>query len=234
MKELISNKLLDETEELQPCINRTKEEENFKVLKESLEASLKLKHEIEGTITSLAIQYNKLLKIKLIVLICTVALLTAFEVLFFTYSYMFIIIPLVTLALVISLLKLLDLLAYRLHMKKIDLANLTLDLEQLLIEHEAIINKTPHKLLRYLLKQNNKSKAFERGIYIVCKNNKALRHKLKATGLLSKKGIFESDEELLDTIVTIEDNFFNTIFAYYRKNTLKEAVDKYFEIVTIE
>lgn len=115
-----------------------------------------------------------------------------------------------------------------------DCNNINVNTENLLAIVEALLDnclvlkeQIDKKVFKILLNKPLKIK-YNTYIDFICYIDEKLNTKLKR--LKDIKGIISNNVEMLRIIENIENNYFNTIFEENRENTLKDAVDAYYEL----
>ncbi|SMC23204.1 hypothetical protein SAMN02745134_01806 [Clostridium acidisoli DSM 12555] len=112
---------------------------------------------------------------------------------------------------------------------EINTEDLILVMDQFLYNYEKLLKEIPLKLLNHELRNSHKSN-FDKYIYFISINNKSLRKKIRSKKLKIYKGIFCKNNDFINDMETLENNYFNTVFTYNRKDTLEEAVKSFLEI----
>ena len=111
---------------------------------------------------------------------------------------------------------------------KLDLENIVELVEEILDNYIKLSEQLSTEFLKSIKKQQSKTD-YDRYIALVGDNNKNLRKKIKNKKLHIYKGSFCKSKDMLIGIETIENNYFNTIFPFNRRNTLEEAIKSYLE-----
>lgn len=111
---------------------------------------------------------------------------------------------------------------------KLDLENIVELVEEILDNHIKLVEQLNTEFLTSLKKQYKKTD-YDRYIFLVSENNKKLKTKVKNKKLRIYKGIFCESKDVLNGIETVENNYFNTVFPFNRRDTLEEAIKSYLE-----
>ena len=109
--------------------------------------------------------------------------------------------------------------------KKIDLKNVVEMVSKVLDNHAKLTEEASLYFLVDLPKENKKSNSdnFYAFIYDNNKNIKKIQYKK----LKIYRGIFSQSNYMFSIIESVENNYFNTIFTYNRRDSLEEAAESY-------
>lgn len=112
--------------------------------------------------------------------------------------------------------------------KNITLKKITSVVNEILENYGKLAEIVPVEFLNIATKRYSKS-SYDEYIAFIGYNNKNIKKKIKNKRLKVFKGIFSKSSYMFNEIEGAENNYFNTVFEYNKKDSLEEAITSYLQ-----
>lgn len=219
---------------------RNESQKKFDDIKKILKANIRFQEQINRVLLETQFDYGKLKKklrgetvffIGFCILIAAASYYTAKLKMYFLLT-----IPSVFVVMIILLLIARTITKkrfYKAHVKKcnqlgIDIENVVSQVGEILDNHVTLAEQVPAQLLKIIPQKYNKCN-YDRYHNFMCDNNKNIKKRIKNKRLKIFKGIFCKSQYMFSIMDGAENNYFNTVFAYNRKESLEEATKSYLQ-----
>lgn len=120
---------------------------------------------------------------------------------------------------------------YKIHVKncnklELNFKDLVLSVRGLLDNYGKLSGEIPVELAKCISKKHRICN-YDKYFTFICENNKNIRKEIKNKKLKIFKGIFCKNKYMLSIIESAENNYFNTVFVYNRRDSFEEAIKSY-------
>ncbi len=220
---------------------RLKNQNKFDNIKNILKENMEFQERINLVILKTQFNYGKLKKkvqVVTIFFICFCILAMAGASYYTIKIKSYLLITLISVVIVMTILFLITIKVvkksfYKVHIKKCDkmeinLENLVIWVGEILDNYGKLSEQVPLELVKSI-PQKYSICNYDTYIIFICENNKNIKKKIKNKRLKIFKGIFCKNQYMLSIIEAAENNYFNTVFAYNRRDSLEEATKSYIE-----